>query len=113
MSTPAQDLYERQLSLLSPDTVDELVETQYTEDAVLLSGDKAVRGREELRAHFGGYLVHLGGITLLSTDLFAETDDLIMFEATVETGTYGKVRVYDSWTLKDGKIWRHVTGRFS
>ena len=113
MPTPARELYERQLTLLVPDKVDELVETQYTDDAILLGADVSVQGTEELREHFRGYLEHLGGITVLSTDLFLERDDVILFEATVETGTYGKVKVYDAWTLRDGKIARHLTGRFT
>lgn len=113
MGTPARDFYERQLTLLDPDKVDELIDKQYTEDAVLLGGDVHVRGHDALREHFRGYLAALGGITVLSTDLFVEGDDCVLFEATVETGTYGKVRVYDAWVMQDGKIARHLTGRFT
>lgn len=110
MATTHRELYDKQISLLTPETVDRLVDEQYTEDAVLLRADGNIVGREALRAYFPGYLSALGGITLLSTDLFLESEDVVAFEATVETGAYGKVRVYDTWLLRDGKIARHVTG---
>jgi hypothetical protein len=89
-----------------------LIENQYHEDAILVSFDNTIRGRDALHAYFVGYLDHLGGINLKSTDKFTEIEDGIFFEATVETGI-GEARVYDVFTLRDGKIFRHFTGVIS
>ena len=62
-----------------------------------------------LKQHFINYLGYLGKIKLLSTDHFAEIDDAIFFEATVET-EIGIAVVYDVFTFKDGKAIRHFTG---
>ena len=45
----------------------------------------------------------------MSTDKFAETEDSIFFEATVET-KLGVVQVYDAFVLRSGKATHHSTG---
>lgn len=111
MPTPARALYERQLELLAKQDVDALVDEQYTADAEIISFDFVRRGEAEIRPHFEAYLANLVSLEVISTDQFAETDDTVFFEATVRTGAYGVVRVYDAWVLKDGRIHRHFTGR--
>ena len=44
-----------------------------------------IKGREALRTYFRGYIEMLGDIVVESTDKFAETDDAILFEATVRS----------------------------
>jgi ketosteroid isomerase-like protein len=109
MATPGKEFYDRQVALLAEQDIDGLMETQYHPDAVLVSFDTTVRGHDALREHFKGYLGHLGKIKLLSTDQFAEIEDGIFFEATVETDI-GIAVVYDVFTFKDGKAIRHFTG---
>ncbi len=101
--------YERQLDYLQRKDIDGLIEEQYTPDAVLISFDTVVSGREALKEHFRSYLEMLGHLTVKSTDKFVATDDSIFFEATVSTNL-GEARVFDSWVLRDGKIRRHFTG---
>ena len=60
-------------------------------------------------AYFRDYIEMLGDIVVESTDKFAETDDAILFEATVRS-TLGLARVYDAWVLRDGQITHHFTG---
>lgn len=110
-SSVGQALYDRQITFLQANDVDGLIDTNYADDAEIISFDFVVRGKEALRKHFRNYLAGLQGITLLSTDHFAATEDAVFFEATVNTGAYGKVRVYDAFVLRDGRIWRHFTGR--
>jgi hypothetical protein len=107
---PAKKIYDQQLEYLRTKDIDNLVENNYVEDAVLLSFDFVVKGRAELKAHFREYLADLEGLKVLSTDKFTATDDMIFFEASVETGKYGVVKVYDAWVMKDDKILRHFTG---
>lgn len=110
--TKLRDFYDRQVALLEAGDVETIVTEQYAEDAVLAGFDVTVRGRDALRKHFEGYLAHLGGLKLLSTDKYTETDDSIFFEATVRTGL-GEARVYDVFVLRDGKATHHFTGLIS
>ena len=106
--------YDRQLEFLTSKDVEGLIANQYAPDAELISFDFVVKGADALVEHFRGYLEQLGGLEVVSTDQFRATDDTIFFEATVKTGAYGVVRVYDAWTLdSDGRILKHFTGRFS
>ncbi len=107
--TQGQEFYERQIDFLAKQDIKGLVTTQYHPDAVLVGFEFTVRGRDQLLEHFKNYLGHLGKIKLLSTDNFAEIDDAIFFEATVETDI-GEAQVYDVFTFKDGKAIRHFTG---
>ena len=109
MASPGKAFYDRQVALLANQDIDGLMETQYHPDAVLVSFDTTVRGHAALREHFKNYLGHLGKIKLLSTDQFAEIEDGIFFEATVETDI-GIAVVYDVFTFQDGKAIRHFTG---
>jgi ketosteroid isomerase-like protein len=104
--------YDRQVALLEAGDVETIVTEQYAEDAVLVSFDVTRRGRAELRDHFHGYLAQLGGLKVLSTDKYTETDDAVFFEATVQTG-HGVAKVYDVFVLRDGQATQHFTGLIS
>ena len=107
--TPGKIFYDRQVALLEAGDVPALIASQYHTDAVLTGFDLHVSGHDALVKHFTGYLAHLGGIKLLSTEKFMETEDSIMFEATVKVAA-GVARVYDVFYMKHGKIARHFTG---
>lgn len=111
MST-LRSFYDRQVALLEAGDVETLVSEQYAEDAVLVSFDVTRRGRDELRSHFKDYLEHLGGLKVLSTDKYTETDDAIFFEATARTA-HGVARVYDVFVLRNGQATHHFTGLLS
>ena len=104
-----KDFYYRQLDYIAKYDVDGLISNQYTEDAELIGFGLFVKGDPALRAHFRSYIAGLGYIKLLSTEKYAEGSDSMFFEATVETAG-GIARVYDTFVLRDGKIWRHFTG---
>jgi ketosteroid isomerase-like protein len=107
--TPGRKFYAEQLDYLAAKDVDGLVANHYNDDAVLISFDVTVKGREALRDYFRTYLERLGTLTVTSTDKFMETEDSIFFEATV-TSNLGTVRVYDAFVLRDGKISYHFAG---
>ena len=108
-SSPGRKFYEEQLNYLAAKDVDGLVANHYNDDAVFISFDVTVKGREALRDYFRTYLERLGTLTVTSTDKFTETEDTIFFEATV-TSNLGAVRVYDAFVLRDGKISYHFAG---
>ena len=103
--------YRRQIALLEAANIEGLM-GQYQPDATLLNYDTCVTGTANLREFFVGYLAALGSIRLKSTDRFAESPDSILFEATVETA-HGTARVYDVFTLKDGRATHHYAGVIS
>ena len=78
-------LYERQIQFLVDKDVDGLIETNYAPDAELITFQTVIKGRDALRTYFRGYIEMLGDIVVESTDKFAETDDAILFEATVRS----------------------------
>jgi ketosteroid isomerase-like protein len=103
--------YDEQIRLLQERDIDTLIDTHYAPDAVLISFEKVVRGRDALKEHFRGYVEMLGHLDVLSTDDFVYTGDGLFFTATVDT-QMGQARVYDTWTLVDGLITHHFTGMF-
>ena len=108
-SSPGRKFYKEQLDYLAAKDVESLVANHYNDDAVLISFDVTVKGREALREYFRTYLERLGTLTVRSTDQFVETEDSILLEATV-TSNLGTVRVYDAFVLRDGKISYHFAG---
>ena len=107
--TPGRALYERQIQFLVDKDIDGLIDTNYTSDAELISFQTVVKGRDALKTYFHGYIEMLGDIVVESTDKFAETEDAILFEATVRS-RLGLARVYDAWVLRDGQITHHFAG---
>ena len=107
--TPGRVFYDRHIQFLVDKDVDGLVETNYAPDAELVTFQTVINGREALRSYFREYIEMLGDIVVESTDKFAETEDAILFEATVRSNL-GRARVYDAWVLRDGQITHHFTG---
>lgn len=101
--------YDRQLAYIAAKDVDGLIDNHYTDDAQLLGFEVYCKGKDALKAHFHEYIANLGYIKLLSTDKYAEAEDSILFEATVETAG-GTARVYDAFVFRDGRITHHLTG---
>jgi hypothetical protein len=104
-----RDFYYRQVDFLSRKDIEGLIHNQYTADAELLNFDYHITGTAALIEYFKGYIASLGYIKLLSTDKYAETDDSIFFESTVEVAG-GIAQVFDVFVMRDGKIWRHFAG---
>ena len=107
--TAGRAFYDRQIALLEARDIAGVAAQQYAADAVIVSFDFTVRGREAIQRHFEGYLERLGYIKLVSTDKFTEIDDAIYFEATIEVAA-GEAHVYDVFILRDGQAIRHFTG---
>lgn len=101
--------YERQVAFLEAGDVAGLVGSQYLPDAELVGYGLHVEGSQALLKHFSGYLAGLGGLKLVTTDKFMETEHGIMFEASVRVAA-GVAHVYDIFVFKDGKAAYHFTG---
>ena len=107
----ARRFYDEQVELLNAGDIDRLVDTHYTPDAVLISFQNVVRGADALKEYYRGYMKMLGHLEVVSTDDFVAVPEGIFFTATANTDL-GQSRVYDTWTLRDGKISHHFTGIF-
>lgn len=109
MSEKFKALYDKQLEILAAKDHVRLIDEQYTPDAELVTFQNHVIGADALKEYFKGYIANLGYLKLLSTDKYAEGEDSLMFEATAETAG-GVAKVYDVFTIRDGKISRHFSG---
>jgi aerobic carbon-monoxide dehydrogenase small subunit len=107
--TPAKKFYRQQVEYLIAGDADALVEANYNDSAVLTSPEFTMHGKDELKKHFRNYLKWVKIQEVLSTDKFVETDNTVLFEATVRSN-HGVVKVYDTFVLRDGKIDYHFTG---
>lgn len=112
VDTPAKELYESRVKLLIAGDVERLVEEHYHDDAVLVSFDKVVKGKDALKEHFRGFVQWVGLKEVVSTDHFVETPDSFFYEAKAVT-RYGLSRVYDAYYLRDRRIVYHFTGVIS
>ena len=108
MHTLGKVFYQTHIAALEAKDIDAIV-SHYQDDAEIIGFDVFVKGRDAIREHFKSYLERLGILKLKSTDKFVETDNAIFFEATMLTAL-GEARVYDVFTLRDGKIVQHFTG---
>jgi hypothetical protein len=108
-TTPGRAFLDRRIDLITSGQVDAMVDEGYNDDAVLVSFDGQIQGKEALRAHFRRHMPDMGGVQLKSVDKFAETDDAIFVEVTVISGAYGEVTSYEAFVLRDGKADHHFT----
>jgi ketosteroid isomerase-like protein len=104
-----REFYDRQIQYLLGRDTDTMIDEHYNSDATLVSHNAVVRGRDDLKQYFKGYVEMLGDLEVLSTDKFTDTGDTIFFEATVKSAL-GQARVYDAFVMRDGKIDYHFTG---
>jgi hypothetical protein len=108
----ARQFYADQVRYIQQKDPDGLIDNHYNEDATLVSHNGVVKGRQALKQYFRSYIEMLGDLQVKSTDKFTESEDAIMFEASVHSAL-GDARVYDAWLLRDGKIQYHFSGVMS
>jgi hypothetical protein len=108
-TTSGRKFFDEQVAYLAAGDVDGLIDNHYAPDSLLVSFSATPRGTSALKQHFRNYMAMLGYIKLISVDKYAETEDTIFFEATVET-KLGVAHVYDAFVLKNGKATHHFTG---
>lgn len=110
MGSVHRDLVEQLIDLRGSERLDELA-ALYSDDAVVARHHAFARGRDEIRSFFVGYHSAHGRFDLTSLDAITEVDDLVVFEASVETDL-GALQIADVLVLSDaGLIDRHVIGQ--
>jgi len=116
-ATPGRQFFDEHLARISAGKIDEMVDHDYAEDAVLITffygldtpPPITIRGRAALKDFFHRYMEVVGSIDIKSLD-FAEDYDGnqggICFQATFDT-RLGRVKAADAWFMKNGQIAAH------
>jgi hypothetical protein len=107
--SPAYQWYVRHVKWFEDKDIDGLLASDYTDDALLMSYDFRVQGKDGLKYAFSQYLDLIGGFTY-TTEVFHATPTEVILEATLQTEKAGVRKVWDVFTMEDGKISRHFTG---
>ena len=109
--TPGKQFYEEQVKYLLDKDVENLVpiDKHYHDDAVIVSFDHIVRGKDELKAFTSRDLSIGHDQRVISTDKLTETEDALMFEATVQFN-HGVIKTFDALVLEAGRIRLQFTG---
>lgn len=106
MAEPTE-LVDRFLNALEERDLDAVV-SLYAEEASVVRFEGIAAGTEQIRAFFVGFFAAYLQFGLVSLDQFRATDDLVVWDATMETGA-GLLQVTNVLFLDDaGKIVRHV-----
>jgi hypothetical protein len=108
MSNTPQSVFDRQLRLIAAGELEALV-AQYHDDALLLSSNRPIYGRDALREHFGTLLA---GAPSIDVTQQVEAQDVLSYQATVTVGDEEPVRQYGVLILRGERIAHHVTGVF-
>lgn len=103
-----REFYLEQLEYLAKNDIEGLLMDHYHKDAVLITFDGIRKGHDELRQYFVNTLASMGAITQLKTEYYVETEDVILFKATITDEKRGTVKADDALYMKDGKIFRHM-----
>jgi ketosteroid isomerase-like protein len=110
MQTREYQWYLRHVQFFLDKDIDALLESDYTDDAKLMSYDFAVQGKPALKQVFTQYLQMIGDFTLDATEKFHHTGSEVILEASMTTKNAGVRKVWDVFVLRDGKISHHFTG---
>jgi len=107
MADASHPVVERYLKALGDRDID-LALSFYTDQAVIISFDGVAEGGDQIRSFLAGFLAAYDRYDVVSIDQLRAAHDLIVWEATMETGA-GLLQVTNVVTLdKDGRINRHV-----
>lgn len=100
--------YKEQLGYLATNDIEGMLREHYHPDAVMVTFDGIRKGHDQLRQYFVNTLGSMGQITGLSTDYFVETEDTILFKASITDSKRGTVKADNALYFRDGKIYRHM-----
>ena len=105
----ARELFDSRMELLSAGDIAGVLE-HYADDAEVIRFLGVARGKQEIRGLLTGYLAAHGRFNLISLDQFFETEDAVIWEATVDTAN-GAAQIYDAMMLdENGRIRREFPG---
>jgi hypothetical protein len=107
--TPGRKFFDEHMKYIYAGKLDEMIDDQYTEDAVLISPfdvlsvppPHIVKGNKALKDFFHTYVAWQGSLDEVELNNFAETENSIFFQATFKSNT-GRWAVGDAWHFRGG-----------
>jgi|SRR5215211_9375788 hypothetical protein len=103
-----KEYFGEQLQLMSTGQIDKLIADHYHPEAVMVTFDGIRRGPEELKKYYVDTLALMRKVTKLEVHYFAETEDCLIFRATIVSEGRGEISAENGLYFKDGKIFRHI-----
>src|SRR5437016_3361960 len=100
--------FNEQLQLMSTGQIDKLIADHYHPEAVMVTFDGIRRGHGELKRYYVDTLALMKQVTGLEVKYFAETEDCLIFRATITSEGRGTVSAENGLYFREGKIYRHI-----
>jgi hypothetical protein len=108
-TSKGQAFLQQQVEFLTRGDMDGLMREQYHDDAEMVTFEFTLKGKAAIRKYLEfdepAKAGKIGGIELRN---FAESDDVIIFNAAVKSENLGTFIARDALYLRDGKIYRHI-----
>lgn len=114
ITSPGRQFFDTHLEAIAAGKIDEMVDRDYTENAVLVTffngfadetAPMTIQGRKAIKQFFHQYMKVIGAIDVKTLN-FTETESTVFFQATF-TCNLGLVTVGDAWTMENGQIAYH------
>jgi hypothetical protein len=115
-TSPGRKFFDEHMAYIYANKIDEMIDNQYTEDAVLISPfdvlktapPHIVQGRKALKEFFRTYIDWQGSINVEKLYDFVETGNSIFFQA-IFTSKTGRWVVGDAWHMSGNMINVHYS----
>jgi len=103
-----KQFYLEQLALIGQGKLDELVTSHYTHDCAIVTFDGIHHGRAEQKAYLIETLQKHKQITGMKMEYFNESEDVVIFRASVTSTGRGTISAEDAFYMENGKVKRHI-----
>ncbi len=104
-----QDFLNEHVGFLMKKDFDGLMQHHYHPDAELVTFEFVKRGQAAIKQYLGVEQAEKSGKILgMTMDAYFESDDVILFTASVKSEKLGTFIARDALYVKDGKVLRHI-----
>jgi len=104
-----QKFLEEHVGYLQKQDFDGLMENHYHEDAELVTFEFVLKGKDAIKQYLAvDQPAQSGKVLGMTMNHYAESDDVIIFTATVNSQKLGVFIARDALYVKDGKVLRHI-----
>lgn len=104
-----QEFLQEHVGFLQKGDFDGLMEKHYHKDAELVTFEFTLKGRDAIKKYLSvDQPAQSGPVLGMTMNAFAESDDTIIFTATVNSKNLGVFVARDALVVKNGKVFRHI-----
>lgn len=103
-----RQFYIEHMNLLNSGKIDELISLHYAKDATIVTFDGIHHGHAAIREYILDTFQKHKVIQEVTMNYFAESEDVIIFRATVKSEGRGTINAQDAFCIEDGKIKKHI-----